>query len=166
MSKFRKLMRREHRYRSHSGKSVIVKPKNFDRWKQNKAFSFNRNEIYNFIQPTVRQEKIVVAAKMLYRSLIQVRFQGTKKKSPYTFLKLRLWINDVKLHSEQELRRKLHDILPDVGIGIGAGIGMGHTVYDVAYEHEEISSSEADNIGKYQSWSNFSNEKKRREWSE
>ena len=91
-----------------------------------------------------------------YRSLIQIRWKGHRAKSEYDFMKkYRIWINDTKTHTEQELRKKIRDVDKKLKTNLGVGIGRGSLTYDTAIELEEISEDEADNLGEFQYFVKF-----------
>lgn len=95
-----------------------------------------------------------------YKYQIEVKFKGKNKSTGkvYDFMKVRVWINDIKEHTEQELKRALHDVLKDVfnDKRIGSGIAKGSIMYDVAgLEIEEIAKSEANHIGQFQYYCNI-----------
>lgn len=97
----------------------------------------------------------ITVPERYFKSQIEVKYYGRSKKKPipYEWMKLRVWINTKDSpRSEIELRRAMREVIEKIELTekINKGIFNKHVTYDVGYEIEEISESEADNLNKYQ----------------
>tara|TARA_Y100000310_G_C20596452_1_gene770755 strand:- start:202 stop:714 length:513 start_codon:yes stop_codon:yes gene_type:complete len=151
----RKLLKGETRVKYSSGRTAIVRYKT-QAFRKNRKFD-RKSRSWISKPKRIRQTTIrEIGKKEFFKSQLEFKFRGKNKSNQeYEWMKIRVWINDIKTYNEQELRIALRDVLEAVGQDfsnkVGSGIAKKTVFYDtMGIEREEIALSEADNLGLFQ----------------